>query len=327
KRVAVKVVNLRHEHCRVSLDNEGHILGWKHPNIIRIFKIVSDTNHGLVIMERIPGDNLQSILNTLNLGIRHALEILSQVASGLNYCHFRGVIHGDIKPQNILITLSHEKEGYLAKLCDFGSSSIENENPSDCRGTIRYMAPEALRKAPLTPKADIFSFGVTMWQIENHKVPYEEIFGNDIIVYRVVREGLRPDTCQEIDSPKIPKILLDGDSLEKRSFRSQRSISPREIKSETTVNINAGNSAERESGKPSRSLNALLKEARIENHEEISEMRKKIHWKNIFKPSKWPKNENYCNLFQSCWHEDPNLRPGASQLLNQLHKIIKNIQN
>lgn len=277
-------------------------------------------------MERIHGDNLQSILNTLHLGICYALEILSQVTSGLNYCHLRGVIHGDIKPQNILVTLSNEKEGYLAKLCDFGSSSIANENPSDCRGTIRYMAPEALRRAPLTPKADIFSFGVTMWQIENHKLPYEEIYGNDVIIYRVVREGLRPDTCREINSPKVPRILLDGDSLEIRSFRSQRSISPREIKSET-MNRNAENSAEGGSEKPSRSLNALLKEARIENHEEISEMRKKIHWKKIFKSTNWPKNETYCTLFQSCWHEDPNLRPGASQLLSQLHKLIKNIHN
>ncbi|XP_059610634.1 serine/threonine-protein kinase mos-like [Phlebotomus argentipes] len=315
-RVAVKVVDLHHQHCRESLENEGNILGWKHSNIIQILKITSGEHHGLVIMERVSGDNLQSILNTVCIGRRSALEILCQVASGLIYCHCRGIIHGDLKPQNILITITDDKNGFLVKLCDFGSSFAINEHTkgNECRGTIRYMAPEALKAGSLSPKIDIYSFGVTMWQIKCRKVPYEEIHNNHTIAYRVVREGLRPDICQEI-SRRIPKIFLNSGSL-----KTDYSVSPRKIKSES-LNINTENSQEN----LSRSLNALLKEAKIENHVKSPVLKKKIPWRKILTSKKWIENEelasNYRDLFTICWHEDPKCRPEASELLSQLQKF------
>ncbi|XP_055689000.1 proto-oncogene serine/threonine-protein kinase mos-like [Lutzomyia longipalpis] len=325
KCVAVKVVQMKHEYCCRSLEKEKNILCAKHPNIIRIFKVVTDTTHGLVIMERISGENLHVILNVIHLSTVHGIEILSQVASGLIYCHRQGVTHGDLKPQNIMITLMENNRRYVAKLCDFGCSSRVEENPKRemCRGTIRYMAPEALNGAPLTPKVDIFAFGVIMWQIMSRKIPYEDIHSNEIIAYRVVHDGLRPDVCQG-EFLKIPEILLNGETF----GRSSRcSISPRRIKSDTLLGGNAENSPKEPKGKFPRSLSALLKEAKIENHEEFPQTAKKIVWKKIFKNQKWTEDEEiatkYCSLFRICWHEQPSIRPEANQLLEELRDLAR----
>ncbi|GAB0091720.1 Mos [Sergentomyia squamirostris] len=313
-RVAVKVVQLLRRHCIRSLMSEGNILDWKHPNIILIHKIVTDTSHGLVIMERITGDNLQVILNSVKMGSSSAVEILMQMVSALAFCHQQGIIHGDVKPLNILINLEG-KGKFVAKLGDFGSSINLNRSSQniDYQGTIRYMSPEALQAAPPTVKIDIFSLGITMWQMESRKIPYSELSSNEIIAYRVIREGLRPDAVPE--NPQIPRILLDEKSL---SGTIPSAISSRRIHSESLLMKNLGNF---EGENLPRSLNILLKEAQIENHQEVT--LRKIPWKRIFKEDKWIESEKYRKLYKQCWHEDPSQRPETTTLLQDLQKLQK----
>ncbi|XP_052873867.1 proto-oncogene serine/threonine-protein kinase mos [Anopheles cruzii] len=226
--VAVKILEKRlhrqHRQRYDSLLNEANALRLRHENIVTVLKVVSGTQYGLVLMERFDGHCLQHILlraNHRSIGIQHKLLILCDIINGLNFCHRHQLVHLDVKPQNVIVTLSGAGPGatpdhdatpgaclrlrkYLCKLCDFGSSvaltSWQRGVPLVNRGTIRYMAPELLRSVVLgggvTPRADIYSFGVTMWQLnEERPLPYEEFGSNEVVAYHVVKKGLRPDSA------------------------------------------------------------------------------------------------------------------------------------
>ncbi|XP_011190074.2 uncharacterized protein LOC105216982 [Zeugodacus cucurbitae] len=210
--VAVKIVRNVSKANDQSMRSEMHILGWKHRNIIRILKVETTQNFGIVIMERLVGQSLQEILEATMLPLQHRIYITLDILSALSYCHKRSLLHLDVKPQNVLIsfvgmqqnlryeTLSNafRHRQYVCKLCDFGASlKIDSPTPSpkgNARGTMRYMAPEALREEPLTPATDIYSLGITMWQMRQRRLPYHSIACNEVVAYQVVKNKLRPDS-------------------------------------------------------------------------------------------------------------------------------------
>ncbi|XP_055601657.1 death-associated protein kinase 3 [Uranotaenia lowii] len=222
KPVAVKIVekNRRHHRSKIdSLRNEGNVLKLRHENIVRVLKIISGAQYGLVIMERFDGHCLQSVLNeNYEIGTHHRLLILCDIINGLCFCHRHRIVHLDVKPQNVIICLlvpeapssmvgiptgSPRVRNYLCKLCDFGCSqlldakrgnNLQNINNNN-KGTIRYMAPELLRGVgPIAEAADVYSFGVTMWQLAELKDPYDSITSNEAVAYNVVKKRLRPDS-------------------------------------------------------------------------------------------------------------------------------------
>ncbi|XP_041767784.1 CBL-interacting serine/threonine-protein kinase 13 [Anopheles merus] len=216
--VAVKILEKRsHRHrCRYdSLLNEANALNLRHDNIVTVLKIVPGAQYGLVLMERFDGYCLQRIIGHQRnhpIAVQHKLLILCDIISGLCFCHRHNIVHLDVKPQNVIVTVSGGADQpvapaagnlplrkYLCKLCDFGSSMmLQPWQPNETlvnRGTIRYMAPELLRgTGGFTARADIYSFGVTMWQLDEGRFPYEEITCNEVIAYNVVKKGLRPDS-------------------------------------------------------------------------------------------------------------------------------------
>uniref|UniRef100_A0A8W7P5D7 non-specific serine/threonine protein kinase n=1 Tax=Anopheles coluzzii TaxID=1518534 RepID=A0A8W7P5D7_ANOCL len=216
--VAVKILEKRsHRHrCRYdSLLNEANALNLRHDNIVTVLKIVPGAQYGLVLMERFDGYCLQRIIGHQRnhpIAVQHKLLILCDIISGLCFCHRHNIVHLDVKPQNVIVTVSGAADQpvapaagnlplrkYLCKLCDFGSSMmLQPWQPNETlvnRGTIRYMAPELLRgTGGFTARADIYSFGVTMWQLDEGRFPYEEITCNEVIAYNVVKKGLRPDS-------------------------------------------------------------------------------------------------------------------------------------
>ncbi|XP_053664110.1 proto-oncogene serine/threonine-protein kinase mos-like [Anopheles marshallii] len=224
--VAVKILEKRpHRHrCRYdSLLNEANALNLRHDNIVTVLKIVAGAQYGLVLMERFDGYCLQQLIGHQRndpIAVQHKLLILCDIISGLCFCHRHNIVHLDVKPQNVIVTVNATATGastpgapcqqlrkYLCKLCDFGSSMMldpwqRNETLVN-RGTIRYMAPELLRgqhctMGGFTERADIYSFGVTMWQLDEERFPYEEITCNEVIAYNVVKKGLRPDSISSV---------------------------------------------------------------------------------------------------------------------------------
>ncbi|XP_035792151.1 proto-oncogene serine/threonine-protein kinase mos-like [Anopheles albimanus] len=221
--IAVKILEKRlHRHRQRydSLLNEANALRVRHDNIVTVLKIVPGDQYGLVLMERFDGHCLQYILASQrpqSIAIQHKLLILCDIINGLYFCHRHQIVHLDVKPQNVIVTLNSSApiltdapaspeclrlRQYLCKLCDFGSSmmltSWQRSETLVNRGTIRYMAPELLRgpqqHRAITERADIYSFGVTMWQLNEERFPYEGIACNEVVAYNVVKKGLRPDS-------------------------------------------------------------------------------------------------------------------------------------
>lgn len=144
------------------------------------------------------------------------LSILIDITSAICYCHEKGIIHLDIKPQNVLIAFLNETQHhkttkflkkYKCKICDFGCSiKLEDGHNKELgSGTIRYMSPEVLQGTEISTAADIYSIGITMWHIKNNEIPYSSISSNDIVAYKVVKNDLRPNFDQ-ISSLKVPGI-------------------------------------------------------------------------------------------------------------------------
>ncbi|XP_055532021.1 proto-oncogene serine/threonine-protein kinase mos [Wyeomyia smithii] len=227
KPVAVKIVEKQRKHrCRYdSLRNESNMLNRKHGNIVRVLKIISGAQYGLVIMERFDGHCLQNILNqNYVITIYHQLMMVCDIINGLCFCHRHHIVHLDVKPQNVIVCLlkagcqsggsqcTHVRK-YTCKLCDFGSSIVLNEfnlnEKSSHRGTIRYMAPELLRgMGNISEAADVYSLGITMWQLIERRDPYDSISSNEAVAYNVVKKKLRPDSVTAADIRQSPPVTI-----------------------------------------------------------------------------------------------------------------------
>jgi eukaryotic-like serine/threonine-protein kinase len=130
-----------------------------HPNVIRIHDLGSDSGVVFISMEYFPGMTLAQLLSRRGaLPLDEALEILAQAADGLSAAHRAGVIHRDLKPQNVLVDASRR-----VKLIDFGlakSSFMEGMTATGLiLGTPEYMAPEQIRGRPVDARTDVYAFG------------------------------------------------------------------------------------------------------------------------------------------------------------------------
>lgn len=127
RNVAVKILEKSSATKYESLKREANVLNLFHRNIVRILKIVESktSTYGAVIMERFDGRSLQEVLDHHKIDLIHRFHILSDIASALVCCHKHGIIHSDLKPQNVLVAVNvqtNNGRAYLCKLFDFGCS-------------------------------------------------------------------------------------------------------------------------------------------------------------------------------------------------------------
>ena len=144
-----------------------------HPNIITVFDAGEDKGLAYIAMEYVPGIPLRSFTDPKKLlAPKRALELAASTAEALDYAHNQGVIHRDIKPANLLY---NPKEGSL-KISDFGVARITDNNSTKTGivlGTPMYMSPEQLGADNLTGLSDLFSLGVTLYELLVGEVPFK----------------------------------------------------------------------------------------------------------------------------------------------------------
>lgn len=190
KIVAVKIATSSAEAIRQML-NETNSQDLHHPNIVSVLKVILPRNDlpGVIIMDRVRGFSLQSILD--NNGLRNKtsqrLRYSLHICSALLYCHQKQVLHGDVKPQNVLV----EAFSDVCKLCDFGCSLKIGTEHSPMQGSAGYAAPEVLQTGQSSTASDVYSFGITLWQLITGERPYKDMRTHTVI-YKVVASGLRP---------------------------------------------------------------------------------------------------------------------------------------
>ena len=145
--------------------------GLAHPNIVNVYDVGEDDNLYYIVMELIEGITLKKYIEKKGmLAVREAVSIAIQVAQGIEAAHNNHIIHRDIKPQNIIIS----REGKV-KVTDFGIARAASANTinSNAMGSVHYISPEQARGGYIDEKSDIYSLGISLFEMITGKLPFE----------------------------------------------------------------------------------------------------------------------------------------------------------
>ena len=145
--------------------------GLTHPNIVSVYDVGEDENLHYIVMELIEGITLKKYIEKKGkLPVREAVSIVIQVSQGIEAAHNNHIIHRDIKPQNIIIS----REGKV-KVTDFGIARAASANTinSNAMGSVHYISPEQARGGYIDEKSDIYSLGITLFEMVTGIVPFE----------------------------------------------------------------------------------------------------------------------------------------------------------
>ncbi len=182
--------------------NEAQIAGnFTHTNIVTVFDVGRDNGMDYLVMELVPGRPLDDYFSDTGIeSVEECIDIIHKCCVALDFVHFHGIIHRDIKPGNII----YNRPQGLVKLTDFGISHyLESKDLVTNAGTLAYMAPEHFLEArDITILTDIFALGCTMYKMLTGKRPFD---GNSkTLVNQILYEaptplwGLRPDIPDDI---------------------------------------------------------------------------------------------------------------------------------
>ncbi|HEY1987367.1 MAG TPA: serine/threonine-protein kinase [Terracidiphilus sp.] len=148
------------------------LAGLEHPGIAQLRTAFQINNQFVMVMELVEGTTLEKLAAQAPIPVDQVLDYSTQVLAALSYAHSKGVTHRDIKPANIMIT-SHG----VAKLMDFGIAKSTNDmaltRPGTTMGSVYYMAPEQVRGGTVDARTDIYSFGVTLYEMLTGRKPFQ----------------------------------------------------------------------------------------------------------------------------------------------------------
>jgi serine/threonine protein kinase len=212
--VAVKLLKenlLFQETARKRFGREAQSLArMDHPNVVRVYDSGETGTQMYLVMEFIEGEALSSILGRKGQDLCGRLRLLEQAARGIHHAHQKGIIHRDIKPQNILVT----KAGEL-KVADFGLAHLLDSDPGltgtgAVLGTPLYMAPEQVAGGtnPITPLTDIYALGAILYEMLTGWPPHR---GNTIseVYEKILRDNpLPPHLVADRVPPELEVIAL-----------------------------------------------------------------------------------------------------------------------
>ena len=178
-----------------------------HPNIITVFDAGEDKGLAYIAMEYVPGIPLKQFTDPKKLlAPKRALELCAATAEALDYAHSQGVIHRDIKPANLLY---NPNEGSL-KITDFGVARMTDNNNTKTGvvlGTPMYMSPEQLGAEELTGHSDLFSLGVTLYELLAGEVPFQAT-NIAVLMTKITTEQAAPISNRRSGIPRTIDAVL-----------------------------------------------------------------------------------------------------------------------
>ncbi len=155
------------------LAEEGRVLaGLDHPGLIRVYDLGVDRGRPFLVMEYVAGRTLEQYARGRRVTPGEAARLVISLARALAYAHGRGVVHGDVKPANVLIDENGE-----ARLIDFGLARVDHawraaEGEAGLAGTVEYMPPEQAACGPPGPRSDVFALGGVLYFLLTGRAPY-----------------------------------------------------------------------------------------------------------------------------------------------------------
>ena len=145
--------------------------GLAHPNVVNVFDVGEDHGVNYIVMELVEGITLKEYISKKGrLTVKEATSIAIQVSMGLEAAHNRNIVHRDIKPQNIIISTDGK-----VKVTDFGIARVATSNTisTNAMGSVHYSSPEQVRGGYSDFKSDIYSLGITMYEMVTGRVPFD----------------------------------------------------------------------------------------------------------------------------------------------------------
>nr|WP_317361191.1 Stk1 family PASTA domain-containing Ser/Thr kinase [uncultured Blautia sp.] len=145
--------------------------GLAHPNVVNVFDVGEDRGVNYIVMELVEGITLKDYISKKGkLTVKEATSIAIQVSMGLEAAHNRNIVHRDIKPQNIIISTDGK-----VKVTDFGIARVASSNTisTNAMGSVHYSSPEQVRGGYSDYKSDIYSLGITMYEMVTGRVPFD----------------------------------------------------------------------------------------------------------------------------------------------------------
>jgi serine/threonine protein kinase len=178
-----------------------------HPNIARLNTAQLVGNQLIMVMEFVEGRSVESLLQQGPMALANVLNCMVQVLDALAYAHARGVVHRDIKPANIMLT----SQG-VAKLMDFGIARIEADRrltqTGHAVGSLFYMSPEQIKGVSPDHRSDIYSLGITMYEMVTGRRPFEGTSDFSIMAAHLEQKPVAPIEVIPGVPSEISEIIL-----------------------------------------------------------------------------------------------------------------------
>lgn len=192
---------------RARFFQEAHLAsGLNHPNIVTIHEFDEFEGSAFIVSECIDGITLNALLQRGPLVMDQILDIAIQISSGIAAAHSQGIIHRDIKPDNVMVT----NQGQV-KVMDFGLARLMGSShvtsPGSLIGTFAYMSPEQINEEEVDVRSDIFSFGTLLYQLVTGQLPFRGKTIAELLaaITRKHPEGIR--SCRPEVSPELERII------------------------------------------------------------------------------------------------------------------------
>lgn len=183
-------------------------LALSHENIVRAYGVGDDNGVPYIVLEYVEGKTLKKLIEESpggHLPVQQAIGICSQILDALSYAHAHGIIHRDVKPQNVIVTARGK-----AKLADFGiarevTASTVTFSGKNVIGSVHYISPEQAKGLPATEESDIYSAGISLYEMLTGTVPF---IGDTTVATALMHLSAKPVPPQELN-PAVPPALND----------------------------------------------------------------------------------------------------------------------
>ena len=196
-----------------NIKSEAKVSGsFEHPNVIKFHKFVKNKKHAYMILEYFRAPNLRQQLSGDLFGVQSRVKkLVETTCQALGHLHEKGWVHKDVKPENILFNKSSEM-----RLVDFGLSAraasglskIFSTKKAAIQGTMSYIAPETVRKQPITAQTDIYSLGVVFFEVLTGKTPFQGTTPKDLLIKHVREPAPSPSMANPNITPEADRFIL-----------------------------------------------------------------------------------------------------------------------
>jgi serine/threonine-protein kinase len=211
RRVAIKVLQPQYaaDAGFVSrFDREARaIAALNHPGIVQVYDVGNDGSRPYIVEEFVEGEPLKELLRAGPMPADRIIDVGVQIAKALDYAHQAGIVHRDVKPQNILIAPRGQ-----AKLVDFGIAATAgvagNTDAGSVFGTVHYLAPEQAQGQSSSPATDVYSLGIVLYEMATGHPPFDGQTAMEIANKHVSAAPEPPSIANPTIPPRLEQAIL-----------------------------------------------------------------------------------------------------------------------